>query len=71
MRRVLGLLVVIAAIFVAGVWSSDVRLPGGIAVSPILVTNEVQHNILLMPVTGRSFLSPPFTATTRRASRFS
>lgn len=55
MRRVLGLLVVIVAIFVAGVWSSDVRLPGGIAVSPILVTNEVQHNILLMPVTGQEY----------------
>ena len=53
MSRVLSALVVIAAVGVAAVWSSSVRLPGGIAVSPIIVTSEVEHNILLMPVTGQ------------------
>ena len=55
MNRLLSGLVVLAAIGVAGVWSSGVRLPGGIGISPILVTSEVEHNILLMPVTGQEY----------------
>lgn len=55
MIRLLSGLVLLAAIAVAGVWSSDVRLPGGIGVSPIIVTKEVEHNILLMPVTGQEY----------------
>ena len=55
MSRLLSALVVLAAIGVVGVWSSGVRLPGGIGVSPIIVTTEVEHNILLMPVTGEEY----------------
>jgi membrane protease subunit HflC len=61
MRRLLALLVFLVAVGVAGVWTSNIRLPGGYAVSPVLVTTETQHNILLMPVTGREYkqLSDP------------
>lgn len=55
MRRLFSGLVLLAAIGVAAVWSSDTRLPGGIGVSPIVVTSEVEHNILLMPVTGQEY----------------
>jgi membrane protease subunit HflC len=53
--RVLSALLVLVALFVAGVWSSDARLPGGIAASPVIVTKEVEHNILLMPLTGQEY----------------
>jgi len=55
-RRLLSLVVIVVAIFVAGVWSSNVRLPGDIAVSPLLVTKVTEHHILLMPVTGQEYL---------------
>lgn len=55
MTRLLSIVVVLIAVFVAGVWSSGLRLPGGIGVSPVLVTAETEHNILLMPVTGQEY----------------
>jgi len=51
----LQLLVILVGVVVAAVWSSPIRLPGDYAVSPVLVTSETEHNVLLMPVTGREY----------------
>lgn len=55
MSRLLRWIGVVLGIGVAAVWSSSVRLPGGYLISPVLVTTEVEHNVLLMPVTGREY----------------
>ena len=55
MKTLLRGLVILAGLLVAAVWSSQVRLPGGHSVSPVLVTNETELNVLLMPVTGREY----------------
>ena len=59
MTRPLSLLVLVLAVGVASIWASEIRLPGGYLPSPIIVTNEVEQNILIMPITGS--VSEPIT----------
>ena len=59
MMRLFSVLLVGVAIGVASVWASEIRLPGGYLPSPILVTKEVEQNILILPITGR--VSAPIT----------
>ncbi|MEE3332225.1 MAG: protease modulator HflC [Myxococcota bacterium] len=59
MTRLLTLLVLALAVGVVSVWASEIRLPGGYLPSPVIVTNEVEQNILIMPITGS--VSEPIT----------
>jgi len=53
MMRFLVLLLTVAALFVAAVWSSNFRLPGNLSLSPIVITKETDLNVVLYPVTGQ------------------
>ena len=55
MTRLLTLAIVVVALEVAAVWASEVRLPGGLLPSPVIVTKEFEQNVLLLPVVGREY----------------
>ena len=52
MKRLVSLLLLLAALFVAALWSSDFRIDGA-TLSPVLITKETDLNIVLFPVTRR------------------